>query len=135
MRRYRRFVIPAVLLVVALGMVTFLLLENTVFFNTPTELVEQEASAERQRLGGQVVAESVVTTAEGVEFEVTDGRQAVAVVHTGAPQALFQEGIGVVVEGTWDGRVFSSDAMLVKHDEQYRTSDGEEYVPGDPITP
>lgn len=135
MRRYRRFVIPAILLVAVLGLVTFLLFENTVFFNTPTEIVDQQASDDRQRLGGQVVADSVVSTSEGVEFEVTDGRLAVAVVHTGAPQALFQEGIGVVVEGTWDGAVFSSDAMLVKHDEQYRTSDGNEYVPGEAITP
>jgi len=106
-----------------------------VFFNTPTELADQGASDERQRLGGQVVADSVVTTPDGVSFDVTDGRLAVAVVHAGAPQALFQEGIGVVVEGTWDGAVFSSDAMLVKHDEQYRTSDGSDYVPGEAITP
>ena len=31
-----------------------------------------------------------------------------------------------VVEGTWDGAVFSSDTMLVKHDEQYQT-DYEDY--------
>ncbi len=135
MGRHRRLLLPAVLLIVVLGLVTFLLLDNTVFFNTPTELMDQPASEERQRLGGQVVANSVAETAGGVRFEVTDGRRTVAVMHTGAPQALFQEGIGVVVEGTWDGSVFSSDAMLVKHDEQYRTSDGEEYVPGEPIAP
>ena len=68
--------------------------------------------------------------------DVTDGREAIAVVHTGAPQELFSEGIGVVVEGTWDGAVFHSDTMLVKHDEQYRTDDGV-YEPGagDPAAP
>ena len=50
-------------------------------------------------------------------------------VHSGAPQELFSEGIGVVVEGTWDGTVFHSDTMLVKHDEQYRTDEGV-YEPG-----
>jgi cytochrome c-type biogenesis protein CcmE len=32
-----------------------------------------------------------------------------------------------VVEGTWDGHEFHSDNMLIKHDEQYRTEDGEVY--------
>ncbi len=32
----------------------------------------------------------------------------------------------MVVEGAWDGSVFNSDTMLVKHDEQYRT-DAEDY--------
>ena len=81
----------------------------------------------RRRLGGQVVAGTVVEEAEGVRFDVTDGRETVAVYHSGAPQQLFQEGIGVVVEGTWDGSEFYSDVMLVKHDEQYRTEDGTEY--------
>ena len=54
----------------------------------------------------------------------------IPVIHTGAPQQLFQEGIGVVITGTWDGTEFHSDEMMVKHDEQYRTEDGEIYVPG-----
>jgi cytochrome c-type biogenesis protein CcmE len=50
----------------------------------------------------------------------------VLVVHTGVPPQLFQEGIGVVIEGVWTGASFESDTMLVKHDEQYRT-DSEDY--------
>ena len=50
---------------------------------------------------------------------------------------MFKEGIGVVVEGEWDGATFYSDTMLVRHDEQYRTEDGELYEEGDPssVTP
>jgi cytochrome c-type biogenesis protein CcmE len=81
------------------------------------------------RLGGQVVAGSVAETADGVDFLVTDGNTSVAVIHTGAPQQLFQEGIGVVVEGAWDGERFRSDTMIIKHDEQYRTEDGAVYTP------
>ena len=73
---------------------------------------------------------SVVENDSGVSFAVTDGRETVNVVHTGAPQDLFQEGIGVVVEGTWDGARFSSDSMIVSHDEQYRTEEGDVYEPG-----
>lgn len=130
MRRYWRFVVPAALIAVVIGVLLVTLRSNLVFFNTPTELVERGASVDRVRLGGQVVEGSVVTSGEGVEFEVTDGRRMVQVVHDGAPQELFAEGVGVVVEGTWDGSRFSSDSMLVSHDEQYRTEEGEDYEPG-----
>jgi cytochrome c-type biogenesis protein CcmE len=132
--RYWRFVIPAALLVGVVGFLLFTLNSNLVYFNTPTELVQDEVDTDsRFRLGGQVADATVVPTDEGVNFEVTDGRYTVPVVHRGAPPQLFQEGTGVVVEGTWDGGTFFSDSMLVKHDEQYRTDDGEYEIPeGDP---
>lgn len=133
MKRYWRFVVPAGLIALVIVVLLVSLRSNLVFFNTPTELMQQPATAERMRLGGQVVEGSVSGSAGGVEFAVTDGREVVHVVHTGAPQDLFQEGIGVVVEGTWDGARFSSDSMLVKHDEQYRTEDGDVYEPGSVI--
>jgi len=127
--RYWRFVIPAAALAVVLVVLLVNLSSNLVFFRTPTEVLEEATvGTERMRVGGQVVAGSVVVTTavdgDLVSFDVTDGRQAIAVVHSGAPQELFSEGIGVVIEGTWDGTVFHSDTMLVKHDEQYRTEDG-----------
>lgn len=124
MRAYWKFVVPALVVVAALILLGFNLTSSLVYFNTPTELGEAEPGDSRMRLGGQVVAGSVTDTTDGVNFNVTDGRTAVAVVHSGAPQQLFQEGIGVVVEGTWDGESFHSDTMLVKHDETYRTDDG-----------
>lgn len=133
MRRYWRIVVPGVVIAMIIIGLLVSLRSNLVFFNTPTELVEQRAGAERQRLGGQVVAGTVDEVGGAVSFEVTDGRTTVTVHHSGSPQQLFQEGIGVVVEGTWDGSVFTSDFMLVKHDEQYRTEDGEVYEPGEPI--
>ena len=110
---------------------------SLVYFVTPTDLLEAEPNDSRSRLGGQVERGSVVEEAERVRFRVTDGRQAVDVIHAGAPQQLFQEGIGVVVEGHWDGTTFLSDTMLVRHDEQYRTEDGSVYEEGDPasVTP
>lgn len=134
MTRYWRFVLPAALIAVVIAVLLVTLRSNLVFFNTPTELLQQEPTADRLRLGGQVVEGSVETSSNTVRFTVTDGREIVAVVHQGAPQELFQEGIGVVVEGTWDGTTFSSDSMLVKHDEQYRTEDGEVYEPGEELS-
>ena len=124
MRPYWKFVVPALIAVVALVLLAFNLNSSLVFFNTPTEMSAEEPGDRRLRLGGQVVPGTVEDTSDGVSFDVTDGRTAVGVFHTGAPQQLFQEGIGVVVEGTWDGASFHSDTMLVKHDETYRTEDG-----------
>ncbi len=124
MRAYWKFVVPALIGVVVLVLLGVNLTSSLVYFNTPTELSGQEPGNARLRLGGQVVEGSVTETTAGVNFDVTDGRTAVAVVHTGSPQQLFREGIGVVVEGTWDGAAFHSDTMLVKHDETYRTDDG-----------
>lgn len=132
MKRYWRFVVPAILIAAVIGVLLVTLQSNLVFFNTPTELVDQTAAEDRMRLGGEVVVGSVVESNAGVLFAVTDGRETVNVVHTGAPQELFQEGIGVVVEGTWNGREFASDSMIVSHDEQYRTEDGSDYDPDEP---
>lgn len=130
MKRYWRYLLPAALIAVVIGALLVTLQSNLVFFNTPTELTEQVATTSRLRLGGQVVAGSVADTSTGVVFAVTDGREIVEVVHSGAPQQLFREGVGVVVEGTWDGSRFSSDSMIVSHDEQYRTENGDVYQPG-----
>jgi cytochrome c-type biogenesis protein CcmE len=123
-KRYWKFIIPAGIVVVVLVVLVTGLNANLVYFYTPTELAQQQPGDSGFRLGGQVVPGSVSETAEGVNFEVTDGRETVSVTHVGAPAQLFQEGIGVVVEGTWDGDVFHSDTMLVKHDENYNSDDG-----------
>jgi len=125
MKRYWKFVIPAVIVIVAIVVLIFSLNSSLVYFNTPTELSQQEPSNARLRLGGQVVPGTVADTTTGVTFEVTDGVETVDVVYVGASQRMFGEGIGVVVEGTWDGTSFHSDSMLVKHDENYKSENGE----------
>ncbi len=131
MKPYWRFVIPAGLLTVVLVVLLINLSSSLVYFVTPTELLDSTVDDGRRRLGGQVEPGSVEVRAATVSFRVTDGRRSVAVVHRGAPQQLFQEGIGVVVEGRWDGSTFRSDTMLVRHDEQYRTEDGDVYEKGE----
>ena len=131
LKKYRAFIIPAAgLVLVAFGWLTFNLLnDNLVYFRTPTEVLNDADAAGRMRLGGQVVPGTVVQTEANVRFEVGDGQNVVQVIHEGTPAQLFQEGIGVVVEGRWDGNEFRSDTMLIKHDEQYRTEDGGTYKP------
>jgi cytochrome c-type biogenesis protein CcmE len=134
MRRYRLFIIAGGgLLLVLVGFLVANLGENLVYYRVPAEVTGDNGAVDdgRFRLGGQVVPGTVVDGEDTVTFDVTDGQATVTVVHTGAPQQLFREGIGVVVEGTWDGTVFSSDSMIIKHDEQYRTEDGGVYTPDD----
>lgn len=134
MKRYRAFVIPAVgLAAVIVGFLVFgSLNDNLVYFHTPSEAKEIfDEDPGRLRLGGQVESGSVDSLGEeGVKFVMTDGVESVTVVHSGAPQQLFQEGIGVIVEGRFEGTEFHSDTMLIKHDEQYRSEDGPYTDPG-----
>ncbi len=132
---YKSFVLPAIaIVVIVLGVILFGGLdENLVYYLTPSEAIEQRADfpdGERFRLGGQVSEGTIEQADGGVTFVVTDGGQSIRVTHTGVPPQLFQEGIGVVVEGSWAGDHFESNNLIVKHDEEYRSPDGEgAYVP------
>ena len=133
--RYKWFVLPAIgVIVLALGFVLVSDLgDNLVFYLTPTEAVEQRADfpdGERFRLGGQVSEGTVETSTDGVAFVITDGDRTINVVHTGAPPQLFQENIGVVVEGAWAGDRFESNNLIINHDEEYRYEDADgAYIP------
>jgi cytochrome c-type biogenesis protein CcmE len=132
---HRRFLVPAIAAVVVLVAVLAWqgLGDNLIYYLTPTEAVEQRPDfdpGERFRLGGLVLSGTLRDTEEGVSFEVGDGATTVRVVHTGTPPQLFREDIGVVVEGSWQGESFASDLLMVRHDENYRSPDGEgPYVP------
>lgn len=123
--RYRLFVFPvAGLAAVLVGVLAFGNLNgNLVYYLAAGEAVEQRADfpdGRRFRLAGEVAVGTLAETADGVAFRLSDGVTGVEVVHTGAPPQLFQEGIQAVVEGAWDGDVFRSDTIIVKHEADYR---------------
>lgn len=126
----RRFVLPALaLLAVVIGYLVWdNLSDNVIYYLTPSEAVEQRAGyppGDRFRLGGLVEGEGMSEIDGGVRFMVGDGATSVTVLYSGTPPQLFREGIGVVVEGAWDGTNFRSDLLMIHHDEQYRAPDGE----------
>lgn len=126
----RRFVLPALaLLALVIGYFVWEdLSDNVIYYLTPSEAVEQRADyppGERFRLGGLVEGEGIAETDGGVRFVVGDGATSVTVLYAGTPPQLFREGIGVVVEGVWEGTRFRSDLLMIHHDEQYRAPDGE----------
>lgn len=130
--RYRLLAVAALgALAVLLGTLMFgNLNRNLVYYLEPAEALAQQADygdGRRFQLGGLVAEGTVTPTADGVRFVVTSGPGGamVPVEYRGSPAQLFGAGIGVVLEGSWRGPVFTSDTMKVKHDENYRPPEGE----------
>lgn len=128
--RYRLLAVAAAgALAVLVGMLLFGNLNgNLVYYLEPDEAIAQRAEfadGTRFQLGGLVVPDSVETSMPGVvRFAVASGTTPeaarIGVEFRGAPAQLFGAGIGVVLEGAWQGRTFVSDSMKVRHDENYR---------------
>lgn len=108
--------------------------ENVVYFLTPTELEARGTAAVDRplRLGGQVKPGSVSWDAEALDlqFVVQDESGEIRVASTGAPPAMFRDGIGVVVEGSMrDDGVFESTNLMVKHSNEYSPPHGDSIPP------
>ena len=110
--------------------------ENLVYFWNPKELVQKGDAAigATVRLGGVVQTDTLNWDAEALDLKFKVGIQpdstadaySVAVQAKSAPPQMFREGIGVVVEGIYDGKTFNADRVLVKHSNEYRApKDGE----------
>ena len=113
--------------VAGLGIAAVLVLSalqsNISLFFSPTQVVANEAPAEKAfRLGGLVEEGSVVRENDGltVHFVVTDNAERINVTYTGILPDLFREGQGVVTQGRLGGNgVFVASEVLAKHDETY----------------
>lgn len=125
-RRARNRLIVGGLVIVAsiVALIALGLGRNVVYFLTPSELLAQGGRVVDRplRLGGLVQAGSVAWDPVGLDlrFLVADGESSVEVRQTGAPPIMFQEGIGVVVEGRLkaDG-AFHATNLMVRHSEEY----------------
>ena len=51
----------------------------------------------------------------------------IEIVFDGFIPDLFQENMGVILDGVFEDEAFFADDMLVKHDNEYVSSDGETY--------
>ena len=121
--RHKRLTLAAGLLLAA-GAVTALVMNafqsNMVFFYSPTQVMANEAPANRTfRIGGLVQQGTVKRDGLMVNFAVTDTAQTVAVRYQGILPDLFQEGKGVVAQGQLSNGVFMAREVLAKHDENY----------------
>lgn len=80
---------------------------------------QSELQGKRFRMQGNVVPGSVEQSADGVTFVISYRGAEVPVNHTGTPPELFGPDIPVVIEGTFTGSRFTSDQILIKHDNEY----------------
>ena len=102
---------------------------NTIYYYTTTEAnYLSSTSDERIKLGGFVVSNSVKKGELGAtEFLITDGNVTMKISFDGFIPELFQDEMGVILDGYFSDDVFYSDDMLVKHDNEYISEDGEVY--------
>jgi len=114
-----------VLILITLILTTFLVLksleENVVYFQSPSEIKAlSELDKKRIRVGGMVKKDSISINSSELKFVITDFKNEINVIYTGAIPNLFEEGKGVVAEGVLNDRnFFSASKILAKHDENY----------------
>jgi cytochrome c-type biogenesis protein CcmE len=114
-----------VVVAVVLGAIAFLVAKGlgdaTVFFKTADEAVADKAELGHRRFRVEgLVTEPVTQRGDTVDFSIVSAGVCVAVRHAGDPPELFKPGIPVVLEGRWQGEVYESDRILVKHTSEYR---------------
>lgn len=103
--------------------------KNLVYYWSPSEMLSKGDLAYHAtiRLGGVVKPGSVEWEANHtrVKFRVKDNHEtdtaSVLVQSNEVPPQMFREGIGVVVEGTFDkSQVFTANRLMVNHSNEYR---------------
>ena len=107
---------------------TIIASRNTIYYYTTSETTNIEISKnERIKLGGFVVENSISKNDGFTIFTITDGNKDIEIVFDGFVPDLFQENMGVILDGVLENDTFYADDMLVKHDNEYVSSDGETY--------
>ena len=113
------------LILIALILSVFLILrsleENVVYFQSPTEIKALEETEKKKiRIGGMVKKNSIFIEAKDLQFVITDFKNEINVIYSGAVPNLFSEEKGVVAEGYLkDKNFFLATKILAKHDENY----------------
>ena len=104
--------------------------ENVVYFQSPSEIQKiNEISKKKIRVGGMVKENSIIMDSDKINFIITDFKNEINVIYSGAVPNLFEEGKGVVAEGFLkDRNYFSATKILAKHDENYMPPEVKEAI-------
>jgi cytochrome c-type biogenesis protein CcmE len=130
-----RFIFLALILASVI-LTVFLILqslkENIVYFQSPSEINSlKELHKKKIRVGGMVKEQSVLINSNEVNFIITDFKNEINVIYSGAVPNLFAEGKGVVAEGFLkDKNYFLATKILAKHDENYMPPEVKEAIGG-----
>jgi len=128
-----RFIFLALILASVI-LIVFLILqslkENVVYFQSPSEIKALiDLDKKKIRVGGMVKEQSVFINSNEVNFIITDFKNEINVIYSGAVPNLFAEGKGVVAEGFLkDKNYFSATKILAKHDENYMPPEVKEAI-------
>ena len=121
--KLRFFFILSILLILVLSVFLILksLEENVIYFQSPSEIKSlPEVLKKKIRVGGMVKDNSVSLQFTELKFVITDFKNEINVIYSGAIPNLFEEGKGVVAEGFLkDKNFFLATKILAKHDENY----------------
>ena len=128
-----RFVFLALILasvILTVFLVLQSLKENVVYFQSPSEIKSLiELNKKKIRVGGMVKEQSIFINSDKVNFVITDFKNEINVVYSGAVPNLFAEGKGVVAEGFLkDKNYFTATKILAKHDENYMPPEVKEAI-------
>ena len=120
-----RFLLVVIILL-TLILTAFLILksleENVVYFKSPTDIknLAEIDNLNKIRVGGMVKKNSIQINDKEIFFVITDYKNELLVTFNGSIPNLFEEGKGVVAEGTLKDRKFlNAVKILAKHDENY----------------
>ena len=122
------------LILASVILIVFLVLqslkENVVYFQSPSEIKSlTELNKKKIRVGGMVKEQSVFINSDEVNFIITDFKNEINIVYSGAVPNLFAEGKGVVAEGFLkDKNYFTATKILAKHDENYMPPEVKEAI-------
>ena len=130
--KLRFFFILSILLILVLSVFLILksLEENVIYFQSPSEIKSlPEVLKKKIRVGGMVKGNSVSLQATELKFVITDFKNEINVIYSGAIPNLFEEGKGVVAEGFLkDKNFFLATKILAKHDENYMPPEVKEAI-------
>ena len=96
--------------------------QNILYFKTPTDInLSEDLKINKSiRVGGMVKKNSITANNENIRFIITDFKNEILVIYSGAVPNLFLEGKGVIAEGKLkDKKYFIAEKILAKHDENY----------------
>jgi cytochrome c-type biogenesis protein CcmE len=117
----RQRIVAAVIIVGALGFLIERGLANAINYY----LTANQAVAQRAQLGDKdfriqgTVLPGVHQVGTTLQFAITSHNVDVKVVSTGTPGQLFKVGMPVVLDGHWQGDVYSSFEIMVQHGSTY----------------
>ena len=101
--------------------------DTMVYYLTVSELEDKLPSVygDRVRVSGTVVPGTIEKDINGyLEFEITDGEQAINVKYKGIVPDIFADDVQAVVEGKYDrDNVFKADILLAKCPTKYESDE------------